>query len=1281
MGQVWRALDLLTGVPVAVKILPFGDRASPQALERFRREADALARLSHPNVVRYVAHGTTAAGGRFLAMDWLEGHDLAQELTKGGLTVRETVELGIAAARALGAANAVGLVHRDVKPSNLFLRAGKISDLVLIDLGVARLVGPERITKTGAALGTPGFIAPEQARGDPVIDARADVFSLACVLFECATGHAAFPGDEIVAILAKVLFTDAPRARSLNPRVPEALDEILARCLSRDPALRPADGNALADELERLPLVSGDSIRPPPPSLQPPALTDAEQRLVSVVVASGGSVSEAAEASTAATLTPQQALGEKSEAWVVAARFGARAERLADGTIIFVLGARGSAGDRARAAARCALALREVLGPVTLAVATGRGIVEAGPPIGDAVERAAKLLAASPAAGRILIDPVARGLLGDAFHVVDRGGRAELMAERERGIATVLGRPTPFVGRERELFALEALLDEVVEQSVARGVLIEAPAGFGKTRLRQELVRRMAQRVPAPAIWLGAGEAVDAGAPFAVIGRALAGAAGIAKGQRPEERRARLEQLVGEWVDPDDARDVAEFAGEIVGVRFAAEQSERLRAARRDPRLMHEQIQRAFRRLVEARARRAPLLILLEDLHWGDPPSLELVDAVLRDLSRTALLVVGMGRPELREAFPNLWVTRGVERLHLKGLAPRALERLARTILPDLDDERVARLVERADGNPLLLEELLRAAIDHRDSDTPETVLAMLHARLESLPDALRRALRAASVFGRTFWASAVAELLAVTSAEVEALVAELVDRELLVEDERSRVDGERQFSFRNALARDAAYGTLIDADRELGHRLAAAWLERLGDEEPALLAEHYERAGQHAEAARAYLRAAELSLAAGDLEAAERWSHVGERAAMHAGSGPELLGALHAVRAEVLEWRGEHAEAARVAREAAACMSPGTDRYFRLAGTLAEALGRQGATAEVEALLAEIESAPEVLPAAAGARVVATAKAAALLLFAGRIDVARRWLGAVAIGGPGPGDPIAEAWIARVRAIHERLSGDPAASARSFLSAATAFENGGDRSSAHRERINAADCYIELGAYEVAGELLARLVDETDRDGLLPLAAIARHNLARARAALGEPREAIELQRAAAAAFERAGDPRLLGGARLGIAVALAALGDPDAAETEARAAIALLETAPPTRATALAELARILLRVGRKVEALEIAAEAARVLEQLGGVEVGESTIHLVHADALLTAGRDEDARRVLGEARRRLLARADGIGELSDRQRFLTAVADNARTLELAECARVGIEPAFA
>jgi serine/threonine protein kinase len=250
MGTVWQGFDRVTGEMVAVKILREVDDA---AVRRFFHEARILSGLEHPHVVRYLAHGLGPQGIPYIAMEWLEGEDLAQRLARAALRPEESVDLVLRVAGALGAAHARGIIHRDIKPSNLFLVGMEPSRVKILDFGIAR--GDEVstiLTRSGTIMGTPGYMAPEQVRGSRDIGPRVDVFSLGCVLYECLTGKKAYEGLDIFSVLAKLVIEPPPALDALRPDLPAALRDLVQRMMAHEPAERPLDGADVAQAMAQI---------------------------------------------------------------------------------------------------------------------------------------------------------------------------------------------------------------------------------------------------------------------------------------------------------------------------------------------------------------------------------------------------------------------------------------------------------------------------------------------------------------------------------------------------------------------------------------------------------------------------------------------------------------------------------------------------------------------------------------------------------------------------------------------------------------------------------------------------------------------------------------------------------------------------------------------------------------------------------------------------------------------------------------------------------------------
>jgi serine/threonine protein kinase len=257
MAKVYLARDRRTGARVALKVL------EADAEARFEREARMLATMRHPNVVAYVAHGVTLEGEAWLATEWLDGEDLNTRLARGPLPIEDVIALARGVAGALAHLHALGLVHRDVKPGNIFLVGGDTGRATLLDFGIARGNGLPAMTARNVIMGTPQYMPPEQAIDARRADARADVFALGAVLFHCVVGRAPYLSEDLVRLFAEVTLARIPRLSTLDSFVPRELDDLVARATARDPADRHASAIAFLRDLARVPKPSycdGDSV-------------------------------------------------------------------------------------------------------------------------------------------------------------------------------------------------------------------------------------------------------------------------------------------------------------------------------------------------------------------------------------------------------------------------------------------------------------------------------------------------------------------------------------------------------------------------------------------------------------------------------------------------------------------------------------------------------------------------------------------------------------------------------------------------------------------------------------------------------------------------------------------------------------------------------------------------------------------------------------------------------------------------------------------------------------
>jgi serine/threonine protein kinase len=260
MGEVWRAHDTRTDRVVAIKVLPAHLSDDQLFQQRFRREAHAAARLDNPHVIPI--HDFGEIDGRlYVDMRLIHGRDLHTVLAGGPIQPARAVRIIEQVAKALHAAHKIGMVHRDVKPSNILVDEDDFA--YLIDFGIARTADETRLTRTGLAIGTFHYLAPERLREGKDDDARADIYALACVLYECLTGEPPFAGGDMGVLIAAHLTRPPPQASTAKPDIPPLLDQVIATGMAKDRDQRYATTVELASAAHDA--ITNPILRPAPP--------------------------------------------------------------------------------------------------------------------------------------------------------------------------------------------------------------------------------------------------------------------------------------------------------------------------------------------------------------------------------------------------------------------------------------------------------------------------------------------------------------------------------------------------------------------------------------------------------------------------------------------------------------------------------------------------------------------------------------------------------------------------------------------------------------------------------------------------------------------------------------------------------------------------------------------------------------------------------------------------------------------------------------------------------
>ncbi len=1251
MSEVYRARDATTGRVVALKVFASRDE---NGVERFARESRVLEALHDPTIVEHVAHGVVD-DTPYLAMEWLEGEGLDTRLKRASLSVDEVLTLSARVAAALAAAHAQGVIHRDIKPGNVFLCENRVEKTKILDFGIARVAGGDALTRFGEALGTPAYMAPEQARGGTGIDIRADIFSLGCVLYESLAGKPPFWADHPLAVMAKILMEEPQKLDTLVPDAPPTLIDLIESMLAKDPTARPSSGGDLALRVDNVRTLLASGVKSTREIDDQPTLGSRELSLWCVLLVAGGSAGAPTEQTT-------------ESIFAEVTRHGGSAETLLDGSIVISLQGRGPVLDQAPTAAQCALAVRSFVPMLPMALATGRADLGGGFPVGEVIDRGVRLLAAeasriarSESLGGIAIDEMTASLLDRRFDIATTGSTNELMRERTAldALTTQFSPTRSFVGRDREISQAIALYETSLSKKAAALAMVTGALGFGKSRFIRELTRALEARHPTPTILSARAEPKKTQTALSTFAVIFTNLFGLKPTEEPEVSRHRVRARVFRVVRKPNADRLAPILGSLVGVQLPAPQSSRSGS--------NDTVESAIHDFLAAELALSPVAIAIDDIHHADTPSLVLIEQFLQTFKDRPFFVVGS---VVREEWqPGSYLTKlgNAEEI---GLSPLDRE-AARTLIVEACThgepltEDIDRIIGQADGNPLYLEELARALGERPLSSAPPSIVALVQARVKKLNAEARRVLRASSVFGGGFSKADIFALLGASNPEKKAGAAAVdLDRELdvLVEAEllsRQQPSNDvEQFSFKNALIAQAAYAMLTEEDRLLGHRLAAERFAGSRDRDPMVIADHFQRANDDRRAAIYLTRGAELALETNDFEVAiER----AEQGALAGAAGP-LLGRARLLQSEAHRHLGDNENTLSRALDALSFIPPHTPPWWAAAANAVLAASRLGRTIELDELVSRLVSAPlENAPAE-------TARIAHYLLLSGRHEPANLLLHA-AIGSMRSSidDAPRWGWVYRAYATQALIHGDTARYLEQLELTVRAFGTSGDAREAASEQVNVGFAQIELGLYKDAETVLRGALGVAEAMGLRHVTAAALQNLGEALARLGQREEASQCFGRSISLFHAQRNRRMEGNARTYLANLLLDRGRFDDALAEAMLAAQLLTTTPGLLENAMTVSAKVILRCGRPQEALAMAKDAYQMAAKNGAADKS-TALRLVIAKALIGCGKEDEAKVAIAEAQSVLMARAARIQNEGWRRAFLESIDEHCEILEL-------------
>ncbi|MBX3208478.1 MAG: protein kinase [Labilithrix sp.] len=1293
VGIVYRARDEVSGAPVALKVIAIpGVDAGEEA--RFGREGRVLAGLSHPGIVRVVAFGQLDEGHPYVAMEWLEGEDIAQRQKRAPLTLGRAVEIAAQVADSLAYAHGVGIIHRDIKPSNVILVPRPASggpaederpvgsgphhdwplDAKLVDFGVAS-AEDARLTRTGAIIGTPAYMAPEQARGDAEVDARADIYGLGATLFEIIAGRPPHMGPTPIAILARLVTTPAPRLGEVFSDAPVSLDDLLCEMLATHPEERPARASdvalrlrSIAVELERTPMAT----RAQSPDLAPLSMGS----LVLSTSKPGGS---RLVTSILATHVPKGPPRGRLIAHLRAR--GAEATELGGDAIVAHLGVKKALGDEAARALDLGLRLAKM--GARVGVATGRTRIDRTRPTGEVVDRAAAL-ARDAQKSQVLADTTTSELARGRFEMQVRPDGTSVVGPKVTAKKEIAG-GSPFVGREADLSQVVTAFERCQEDETPIIVTLTGAPGIGKTRLRREAIARIAAHPSAPRVVMVRAESFAKSHALGVMADVARGLAGVAKGAALTDAMAATEALLARIDLPTaGTRDLV--------ARLVA--NEPLPEAV-DARGARDALWIALTDMALRVSKEAALAIALEDAHWADLESLAWLDHLLARALGHSVFVLATARPTLWRDDPARWSGRDHVRIELRPLARRTVRAIAKAILGEkasgVEGEALVESISaQAGGSPLFAEELARLAHQGRDAASAPTIEAAIQVHLDALDEDVREAAMKLAVFGLQVWDAGLDALGVKNSAEV---MRALTAAEIIVEQATSRFKETREWAFKHALTREVAYAALGEEQLKELHTQAGRWLAKMGEDD-SVVARHLELGGEPVLAANYLEKAARRALAASALGEAVR---LAEKSLDFAEES-----ATQFARAQLLDeaWvrldarAGERDTAVRAMQDAvydepSAVRALGARvRYENACG------GGPDTSAGLEEVIRRAKAAGLFDEEARSA-----ADLAARYAFAGELDKAADWADSLLAlsRSHGIAGAAVDAW--QTLAVVRQARGDVGAALDARRSAALAASEAGLKTREATLTINVGFALTTMGAKEEAraaiesGITLAQAVGSpgTVRHGqmnLLCWTATFGHEAA-LDALLADPRGIADNAVSGAwvphdratlgVLFYRGVELLRTDGAPRVLSSVMPSASEAPGGDHAARQARTLLKTAAGGyRATKMLDVVPVALglwseaelRCGQADRALELANEAVNLLEDGSPSLLNEAPIYLALHDVLVSLGRHEEAKTAIARGLPRLVTRVHGLRGTPHARDFLMKVSSNAGLLAAAE-----------
>lgn len=939
MATVYRAHQPSTDRQVAVKVI-YQELADAAGREQFQREARLIARLEHPHILPvYDFDGNHTPP--YIVMRHLGGETLKEVLARPDLRVGTHLHWRMClhwlqqVADALDYAHRQGIIHRDLKPSNVVLDSE--GNAFLADFGIA-LLAEEMLALSGAELmGTPLYASPELAKGMEVVGPASDLYALAVVAFELFTQSPPFEAPTLSELLVKHAHTPPPLITERNPALPSQTDSIFYKALAKKPSERYPTATEFINTLTNLlnfsltPNPIAHFIRPNPLlQRKPPPTRDEQNKVVTVLYADATEYAEllAEQQGPEATQQALRTFWEQVEN-IIHTRTGHCVEQSAT-SLLAVWGLPAPAEEDAVRAVHAALDIHTALQavcppgwanplPLKMGLHTGNALhspeaaLHGRPIVAGTTLALAKRLADNAEGAALITHATFREVYGvfdmlPAIPIKVRGRKEPVATYEVTGAKTRAFRVKPFnvegvetrlIGREAELKHLQNAYLNTIEDHETQVITLVGAPGLGKTRLLAEFERWSELRPEVYRIFQGRATPAMTARSYSLWRDVIAFRFQVLDSDPPAVVTQKMESGLAELLELDPAQrptaaqtEMAHLVGHLVGFDFS--QSQYVRGLLGEPKQLVARARQLLIRLFERVTAIDPVVLLLEDLHCADDASLDLLNDLIKAQPPLRLMVAAVARPALLERRPSWGQGQPFhKRLLLEPLDKRASRDLVQEILQKLPQvPRSLRdlLVDRAEGNPLFMEELVKMLLEDRillrdarspaDPDpgwrleesrlghlrVPPSLASLLQARFETLLYPEKLTLQRAAVIGRTFFDTALQALDAADEVHLPDLpevLKRLTERGFITPHDTSAFAGSVEYTFVQAMVRDQIYASLVKRQLKVYHAAQSHWLAQSerSNEHLALIAEHYERAGEKALAVEYLMRAANNAL------------------------------------------------------------------------------------------------------------------------------------------------------------------------------------------------------------------------------------------------------------------------------------------------------------------------------------------------------------------------------------------------------------------------------------